>query len=417
MKVLVVGGGGREHAIVWKLNQSPLVTEIFCAPGNPGIGEIAKNVDISSNNIKKLVEFSREMKIDITIVGPEEPLVEGIVDIFRHEGLNIIGPAKEAARLEGSKAFSKHFMKRYDIPTAKYDEITTLEEAYRAIDTYSVPLVVKADGLAAGKGVFICESKEEALDIIRKLLNENMLGDAGEKIVIEEFLQGTETSILCFIDGKTIVPMVSSQDHKRVFDGDKGPMTGGMGTYSPNYVYTEEIAKRVEKEILIPTLNGIKYEKMDYKGIIFIGLMITEDGPKVLEYNVRFGDPETQVVLPRLKTDLAEIFNYIIDEKLQEANIEWNDEGVVCVVLASGGYPDKYNKGLQIFGLDTLDKDFLVFHSGTDKEESKIVSNGGRVLGIVGRGTTIEQARKQAYENIERIKFEGCFYRKDIGLK
>lgn len=417
MKVLVIGSGGREHTLVWKLNQSPLVTEIFCAPGNVGTGKIAKNVDISSGNIEKLVEFSREINIDLTIVGPEEPLVDGIVDIFRQEGLKIIGPTKKAAKLEGSKAFAKDFMNKYNIPTAKSDEVNTFEEAVSTIEKYSYPLVIKADGLAAGKGVFICESREEALNAIKKLLDEKILGDAGSKIVIEEFLKGTETSILCFIDGNTIIPMVSSQDHKRAFDDDKGPNTGGMGTYSPNYIYTEEIAKQVEKEILGPTLTGIQHEKMDYRGIIFIGLMITEKGPKVLEYNVRFGDPETQVVLPRLKTDLVKIFNNIIDGKLKDINIEWSEEETVCVILASGGYPDKYENGLKITGLDKVDNDLLIFHSSTIENEGEVVTNGGRVLGIVGRRETIEEARNIVYGNIEKVKFKGCFYRKDIGMK
>jgi len=417
MKVLVIGGGGREHTLVWKLNQSPSVTEVFCAPGNAGIGKIAKNVDISSSNIEKLVEFSREMKIDMTIVGPEEPLVEGIVDIFRQNGLKVIGPTKKAAKLEGSKTFAKDFMRKYNIPTAKYDEITIFEDAILAIEKYNYPVVVKADGLAAGKGVFICENKQEALKIIKQLLDEKILGDSGERVVIEEFLRGIETSILCFIDGNTIIPMVSSQDHKRAFDGDMGPNTGGMGTYSPNYIYTEKIAKQVEKEILEPTLEGIKQEEMDYRGIIFIGLMITEDGAKVLEYNVRFGDPETQVVLPRLKTDLIEIFNNIIDRRLKHTNIQWSKEETVCVILASGGYPNKYEKGLEITGLNTINKDLLVFHSGTTEDKNKIITNGGRVLGIVGIGKSTEEAREKVYRNIDEIKFKESFYRRDIGIK
>lgn len=417
MKLLVIGGGGREHAIVWKLSQSPLVTEIFCAPGNAGIGKIAKNVDISSNNIDELVKFSREMNIDLIIVGPEEPLVEGIVDIFRQNNLKVIGPTKQAAQLEGSKAFAKDFMKKYDIPTAQYHEVTTFEEAKLVIEGYSYPVVVKADGLAAGKGVFICEDKEETLRVIKQLLEDKILGDAGKSIVIEEFLNGTETSILCFIDGHTIISMVSSQDHKRAFDGDSGPNTGGMGTYSPNYVYTEEIAKQVEKEILYPTLIGIQQEKMDYRGIIFIGLMITEDGPKVLEYNVRFGDPETQVVLPRLQTDLIEIFDNIIDRKLKDTNIQWNEDGAVCVILASKGYPNKYENGLEITGLDAIENELLIFHSGTTENENKIVTKGGRVLGVVGIGKNVEEAREKVYANIDKVRFKGSFYRKDIGIK
>ncbi|MCK9268279.1 MAG: phosphoribosylamine--glycine ligase [Alkaliphilus sp.] len=417
MKILVVGGGGREHAIIWKLNQSPSVKEIYCAPGNVGIGEIAKNVGISSNNIEKLVEFSREIGIDLTIVGPEEPLVRGIVDKFRQNGLRIIGPTKHAAQLEGSKIFAKEFMKKYDIPTARYDIANTFEEASKIIGNSSYPVVIKADGLAAGKGAFICENKEEALNMAKELLEKKILGESGENIVVEEFLYGTETSILCFIDGNTIIPMESSQDYKRAFDEDKGEMTGGMGTYSPNYVYTEEVAKQARAKILQPTLTGIQKEKMDYRGIIYVGLMITEEGPKVLEYNVRFGDPETQVLSPRLKTDLIEIFDRIEERKLKDINIDWSEEGTVCVILASEGYPGDYEKGFEIKGLEDIPKDLLVFHSGTAEDNGKIVTNGGRVLGMVGKGKTIEEAREKVYRNIDKISFEGAFYRRDIGIK
>ncbi|HZK56702.1 MAG TPA: phosphoribosylamine--glycine ligase [Clostridia bacterium] len=416
MKILVVGGGGREHAIIWKLNQSPLVKEIYCAPGNAGIGAIAKNVDIPSDNIEKLIEFSREICIDLTVVGPEEPLVKGIVDKFRQNGLKIIGPTKHGAQLEGSKAFAKGFMKKYNIPTARYNVAETFEQAKAIIEDYSYPVMIKASGLAAGKGAFICESKEEALDMAKKLLEEKILGKSGDNIVIEEFLHGTETSILCFIDGNTIIPMANSQDHKRAFDGDEGEMTGGMGAFSPNYVYTEEIAKQTETEILQPTLIGIQKEKMDYRGIIYVGLMITKEGPKVLEYNVRFGDPEAQTILPRLETDLAEIFNKIVDGKLGDISINWSKEGTVCVMLASEGYPGNYKKGLEIKGLKNVSKDLLIFHSGTVEDGKRITTNGGRVLGIVGKGKTIDEAREKVYKNIEKISFEGAFYRTDIGI-
>lgn len=417
MKILVVGGGGREHAIIWKLKQSPIVKGIYCAPGNAGIGKIARNIDISSNNIEGLVEFSRETGIDLTIVGPEEPLAGGIVDKFRENGLKIMGPTKHAAQLEGSKIFSKGFMKKYNIPTARYDVAHTFEEASKIIENYSYPVVVKADGLAAGKGAFICEDKREALNTAKELLEEKVLGESGENVVIEEFLHGTETSVLCFIDGNTIIPMVSSQDYKRAFDGNRGDMTGGMGTYSPNYAYTKEIAEQVRGEILQPTLEGIQKERMDYRGIIYAGLMITEEGPKVLEYNVRFGDPETQVVLPRLKTDLMEIFDKIEEGKLKDIDINWSEEGAVCVILASEGYPGDYKKGLEIKGLEDIPKDLLVFHSGTAEDNGKITTNGGRVLGVVGRGKTIEKARERVYRNIGSISFEGAFYRRDIGVK
>lgn len=416
MKVLIIGSGGREHTIAWKLQQSPLVTEIFCAPGNAGTAKIAKNVEINSNDMDQLVEFAAENEIDLTVVGPEEPLVNGIVDKFREKNLRIIGPDKNGAQLEGSKAFAKVFMDKYHIPTAKYDEVHTFEEGVAALEKYSYPVVVKADGLAAGKGVFICESKEEAVSAMKELLEKQILGEAGKDVVIEEFLSGIETSILCFVDGNTIIPMVSSQDHKRAFDGDKGPNTGGMGTYSPNYVYTKEIENRVEREILAPTLYGIQKEEMDYRGIVFIGLMITDNGPKVLEYNVRFGDPETQVVLPRLETDLAEIFNSIIDGKLEDMNIQWTKNGVVCVILASGGYPNQYEKGLEITGLEEME-DLLVFHSGTTMCGDQVVTAGGRVLGVVAIDKNTEEARDKVYRNIHKIKFEGSFYRSDIGTK
>lgn len=417
MKILVIGGGGREHAIIWKLNQSPLVKEIYCAPGNAGIGKIAKNVNISSDNIERLVEFSLETGINLTIVGPEAPLVEGVVDKFRQNGLKIVGPTEHAAQLEGSKIFAKGFMKKYNIPTARYDVANTFSEASAIIENYSCPVLVKADGLAAGKGAFVCKSREEALSKAKGLLEEKILGKSGDNIVIEEFLYGTETSILCFIDGNSIVPMANSQDHKRAFDGDKGEMTGGMGAYSPNHVYTEEIERQTEMEILQPTLLGIQKEKMDYRGIIYAGLMITKEGPKVLEYNVRFGDPETQAVLPRLETDLAEIFNKIVDRKLEDVDINWSEEGTVCVMLASEGYPGSYKKGLEIKGLEDIPEDLLVFHSGTAEDGKRVTTNGGRVLGIVGRGKTIDEAREKVYKNIDRISFEGAFYRTDIGVE
>ncbi|SES88000.1 phosphoribosylamine--glycine ligase [Natronincola peptidivorans] len=417
MKVLVIGNGGREHTLVWKLNQSPQVTEIYCAPGNPGIGEIAENVEIAVDDIEKLVDFSWEMSIDLTVVGPEIPLVAGIVDAFQRNGLKIIGPSKAAAQLEGSKAFSKDFLNKYRIPTAMSHEVHTYDEAVDTLKKYSFPVVIKADGLAAGKGVLICEDQQEAERGLEDILIKKVFGDAGNKVVIEEFLEGIETSVLCFVDGKTIVPMVSSQDHKRIYDNDKGPNTGGMGTYSPNYVYTEEIAKIVEKDILQPTLKGIQLAEMDFKGILFIGLMITEEGPKVLEYNVRFGDPETQVVLPRLETDLVEIFQHMLQQKLHEIDIQWNDKGVVCVVLASGGYPGDYEKGIEITGLEDIQENTIVFHAGTDMKKGRLVTNGGRVLGVTSWAEDIETARKQAYNNVEKVQFKGKTYRTDIAVR
>ncbi len=417
MKVLVIGNGGREHAIIWKLRESPFVDEIYCAPGNPGIGQIAKLVDIGVNDIEKLVEFSREINIDMTIVGPEVPLVSGIVDTFRNKGLSIVGPSKQAAELEGSKGYSKDFMKKYDIPTAKSDEVYGIEEAVKALEGYTYPVVVKADGLAAGKGVIICNDRPAALKALEDIMVSRIFGDAGKSVVIEAFLEGIETSVLCFVDGKTIVPMVSSQDHKRVFDNDEGPNTGGMGTYSPNFVYTADIADRVQQEILLPTLKGIQAEGMDYRGIIFIGLMITEEGPKVLEYNVRFGDPETQVVLARLKTDLCEIFQYILEMKLEELEIQWSQEAAVCVVLASKGYPEEYPKGLKINIAEDIPDHIMLFHAGTSIMEESLVTNGGRVMGVTATGDSVEEARKRAYEAVNKVSFEGMHYRQDIGVK
>ena len=417
LKALVIGNGGREHAIIWKLNQSPLVDEIYCAPGNPGIGQIAKLVDIGSDEIEKLVEFSREIKIDIIIVGPEVPLVSGIVDIFRKEGLNIIGPSKKAAELEGSKGYSKAFMKKYGIPTANYDEVYSFEAGVKVLEDYTYPVVIKADGLAAGKGVLICNDKATAIKGLEDIMVTRVFGDAGKSVVIEEFLEGIETSILCFVDGNTIIPMVSSQDHKRVYDNDEGPNTGGMGTFSPNFVYSDEISSRVQREVLEPTLKGIQSEEMDYRGIIFIGLMITPQGPKVLEYNVRFGDPETQVILPRLKSDLMEIFLDILEKKLDKAVIEWSTEEAVCIVLASGGYPEDYTKGLEISISGDISEEVLLFHAGTALRDDRLTTNGGRVLGVTALGKTVEAAREMAYANAKKIYFEGMHYRSDIGVK
>ncbi len=417
MKVLVIGNGGREHTIVWKLKKSPLVTEIYCAPGNPGIAKLAKCVNIKVENIGALVEFSREMKINMTIVGPEIPLVAGIVDEYNKAGLKIIGPSGKAAELEGSKSFSKKFMEKYNIPTARFNQVFNYQDGIEVLKNYTFPVVIKADGLAAGKGVLICNTMQEAEEGLRNILVDKVFGDAGNEVVIEEFLEGIETSILCFVDGKDIIPMVGSQDHKRIYDGDQGPNTGGMGTYSPNYIYTDEVAQSVKEKILQPTLEGIQKEEMDYKGILFIGLMITRDGPKVLEYNVRFGDPETQVVLMRLETDLFEIFQHILDQELSGIEIKWNNNAAVCVVLASEGYPEAYEKDKVILGLEAVADDVVVFHAGTAMKEDNLVTAGGRVLGVTAQGTTIEEARSKVYNSIDKIFFEGKTYRKDIATK
>ncbi|AOT69881.1 phosphoribosylamine--glycine ligase [Geosporobacter ferrireducens] len=415
MKVLVIGSGGREHALVWKLKKSPKVDNIYCAPGNAGIGTLAELVDIPAEAAEALCAFAKEKQIDLTIVGPEGPLVMGIVDRFEKEGLKVFGPNWQCAQLEGSKAFAKDFMKRHQIPTARYEEYTDLEAAKNAVGIYGYPMVIKADGLAAGKGVVIAQDEKEALEALEQMMAEKKFGAAGDKIVIEEFLEGIETSILCFVDGKTIVPMVSAQDYKRIFDGDQGPNTGGMGTYSPSHIYDEKLERTVAETILTPIIDGFKKDRLDFKGVLFIGLMITQEGPRVLEFNTRFGDPETQVILTRLESDLVEIIESILEGKLAEQKIQWSQQGTVCVVLAAGGYPESYEKGKPIRGLGAIDPDAVVFHAGTKQLGQEVVTHGGRVLGVTAWGDTVEAARKKAYENIEKITFEKMQYRKDIG--
>ncbi|MGX4598257.1 phosphoribosylamine--glycine ligase [Faecalimicrobium sp. JNUCC 81] len=415
MKVLIIGGGGREHAIAWKLSNEDNVKKIYCAPGNAGISEVAECLNINDSEIEELLQFAKENKINLTIVGPEVPLVKGIVDEFEKEGLKIFGPNKECSRLEGSKAFSKEFMVRHNIPTAKYKEYANIEDAINGIDNFGYPVVIKADGLAAGKGVVIPQNREEAISTLKEMMSDRKFGDAGEKIVVEEFLQGIETSILAFVDKDTIVPMVSAKDHKKVYNNEQGPNTGGMGTFSPSEIYNEELSKEVD-EILYKTLEGFKKDNLNYKGILFVGFMITKDGAKVLEYNVRFGDPETQSVLFRLETDLSEIMEAIIDNKLKDISINYKDEESVCVMLTSGGYPDNYEKGRVITGLENLDKDIVVFHSGTKILNNNIVTNGGRVIGITAKAKSVEDAAKKVYENIKKIDFEGMHFRTDIGM-
>ena len=416
MKILVVGGGGREHAIAWKLSNENNVEKIYCAPGNAGIADVAECLNINDSDIDSLVKFAKENKVDLTIVGPEVPLVKGIVDIFEKEGLRVFGPNKECAQIEGSKAFCKEFMVRHNIPTAKYKEYTNLEEAIIEIDSFGYPVVIKADGLAAGKGVVIPENREDAIKTLKEMMSDKKFGDAGDKVVVEEFLRGIETSILAFVDNNTIIPMVSAKDHKKVYNNEDGPNTGGMGTFSPSEIYTEELAKEIQENVLNTTLEGFKKDNLNYKGILFVGLMITEDGPKVLEYNVRFGDPETQSVLSRLDTDLHQIMESIIDNKLNEIEIEYKKEEAVCVMLTSGGYPDNYEKGKIITGLENLDKEIVVFHSGTKMVDNNLVTNGGRVIGITANASTVEEAAKKVYENIKKISFEEMHYRTDIGM-
>lgn len=414
MKILVVGGGGREHAICWKLSNESNVEKIYCAPGNAGISSIAECVNIGDSDIENLLKFAKENKIDLTIVGPEIPLVAGIVDVFEKEGLKIFGPNKKCAQLEGSKSFSKDFMIRHNLPTAKYKEYTDLDEAISEIDSFGYPVVIKADGLAAGKGVVIPENREDAITTLKEMMSDKKFGNAGDKIVVEEFLTGIETSILAFVDNDTIVPMVSSKDHKKVFEGETGLNTGGMGTFSPSEIYTEKLAKEVQEKILDKTLEGFKKDNLNYKGILFVGLMITEDGPKILEYNVRFGDPETQSVLFRLDTDLNKIISEILNNNLKNIEINYSKEEAICVMLTSGGYPENYEKGKVISGLENLDSDIVVFHSGTKFDNENIVTNGGRVIGITAKGKTVKEAAQKVYENIKKINFEKMHYRKDI---
>jgi len=414
MKILVVGGGGREHAICWKLSDESNVEKIYCAPGNAGISNVAQCVNIGDSDIEALLQFAKENEIDLTIVGPEVPLVAGIVDEFEKENLKVFGPNKKCAQLEGSKAFSKDFMIRHNLPTAKYKEYTDLDKAIAEIDEFGYPVVIKADGLAAGKGVVIPENREDAIETLKEMMADHKFGHAGDKIVIEEFLTGIETSILAFVDNDTIVPMVSAKDHKKVFENETGLNTGGMGTFSPSEIYTDELAKEIQEKILDKTLDGFKKDNLEYKGILFVGLMITKEGPKVLEYNVRFGDPETQSVLFRLNTDLNKIMTAIIDNNLKNIEINYSKEEAICVMLTSGGYPEAYEKGKVIRGLENLDSDIVVFHSGTKFDKENIVTDGGRVIGITAKGSSVKEASDKVYENIKKINFEGMHYRKDI---
>lgn len=419
MKVLVVGSGGREHAIVWRLKKNNNIEKIYCAPGNAGIGLDAECVPIGAMEFDKLVDFAKKENIDFTIIGMDDPLVGGVVDVFEKEGLRVFGPRKNAAIIEGSKAFSKDLMKKYGIPTAKYESFTDYEEAKKYLDSQEMPIVIKADGLALGKGVLICMTREEAEEGLKEIMLDKKFGSAGNAVVIEEFLQGPEVSVLSFCDGKTVVPMVSAQDHKRALDGDKGLNTGGMGTFSPSVFYTEEMNKECMKTIFKPTVDAMAKEGRPFVGILYFGLMLTKDGMKVIEYNARFGDPETQVVLPRLKTDLLEIMEACVDGKLADMNIEWYDNAAVCVVLASGGYPVEYEKGFEIKGLDEIKKydNIVVFHAGTAEKDGKLVTNGGRVLGITGIGNDINEAIKTAYEGVEIVDFDKKHFRTDIGRK
>ena len=419
MNILVIGSGGREHAIIWKLSQSKRVDKIYCAPGNAGISELAECVNISATDIKGLLDFALSNPVDLTVVGMDDPLMLGVVDAFENKGLKIFGPKQNAAIIEGSKIFSKDLMKKYNIPTAGYVVIDNVDSANDYIKKCDYPIVIKADGLALGKGVLICSTYKEAQEAVDTIMVDKKFGDAGDKIVIEEFLTGPEVSVLSFCDGENIIPMVSAQDHKRAFDGDEGLNTGGMGTFSPSKYYTDEIHKECIETIYEPSLKAMKNEGRPFTGIMFFGLMLTEKGPKLLEYNARFGDPEAQVVLPRLQTDLVDIFEYAIEGKLNEIDVKWDDKAAVCVILASGGYPVKYEKGYEIKGLQAQKNkdDVIVFHAGTKKVDDKIITNGGRVLGLTAIGKDIDEARDIAYKTVEEVDFTNKHFRKDIGIK
>lgn len=417
MDILVIGSGGREHAICWSLKKSKDCNKLYCLPGNAGISEIAECVNISVMDFDSIVTFLKaHANIGMTVVAPDDPLAAGLVDRLEAEGFRAFGPNKAAAIIEGSKAFSKELMVKYGIPTAAYEEFTDYNLACEYVKKSDYPLVVKADGLALGKGVIICNNVDDALTALKDMMIDAKFSSAGNKVIVEEFLVGKEVSILSFTDGKTIVPMVSSQDHKRALDNDMGLNTGGMGTFSPSKIYTDSLAKEVYETVIVPTMNAMNAENRKFKGVLYFGLMLTDKGIKVLEYNARFGDPETQVVLPRLKTDLLEIFSAIIDEKLEDINIEWNDNAAVCVILASGGYPEKYAKGVPI-KIGELDDGVILYHAGTAFKDGELVTNGGRVIGVTALGKTIEDARKKAYKNIENIKFDNMHYRTDIGVK
>ena len=417
MKVLIIGSGGREHAIAWKVSQSAKVDKIYCAPGNAGIAQYAECVDIGAMEFEKLAAFAKEHAVDLTVVGMDDPLVGGIVDVFEKEGLRVFGPRKNAAILEGSKAFAKDLMKKYHIPTAAYENFDDPEKALAYLENAKFPIVLKADGLALGKGVLICNTLQEAKDGVKSIMLDKKFGASGNRMVIEEFMTGREVSVLSFVDGRTIKTMTSAQDHKRAGDGDTGLNTGGMGTFSPSPFYTKEVDDFCREHIYQPTVDAMAAESRAFQGIIFFGLMLTADGPKVLEYNARFGDPEAQVVLPRMKTDIVDVFEACVDGTLEQTELEFEDNAAVCVVLASEGYPVKYEKGFVIHGLENFEnKDgYYVFHAGSKKTADGIVTNGGRVLGVTALGKDLKTARANAYKAVDWIHFDHKYYRHDIG--
>lgn len=419
MKVLVVGGGGREHALVRKIKESKKVDEIFCTPGNGGISYDAKCFDVAATDIDGVVNLAKEIKADLVVVAPDDPLVAGMVDALNEAGFKTFGPRANAAIIEGSKVFSKELMQKYNIPTAEYKVFDNAEEAIDYIkERNEFPTVIKADGLALGKGVIIPENLDDAIAGVKEIMENKIFGASGNNIVVEEFLTGPEVSVLAFTDGKCVKPMVSSMDHKRALDGDKGLNTGGMGTVSPNPYYTQEVAKECMDKIFMPTINAMNNEGRTFKGCLYFGLMITPKGPKVIEYNCRFGDPETQVVLPRLKTDIVDIFEAIDNETLSDLDVEWSDDACACVIMASGGYPKSYPKGIEITGLSNGQLDGVtVYHAGTKLQDNKLVTSGGRVLGVTALGDTLENALKKSYDAVEKIHFEGAHYRRDIGKR
>lgn len=417
MKILVVGGGGREHAIVASITKSKRADKIYCAPGNAGIEELAECAPISVMEFDKLVAYAKEKEIDFTIIGPDDPLGAGIVDAFEAAGLKVFGPRKNAAIIEASKAFSKDLMKKYNIPTAAYETFSSAEEATAYLENSKYPIVLKADGLALGKGVLICNTKEEAKEGVKSIMLDKQFGSAGDKLVVEEFLTGREVSVLCYSDGKTIKPMTSAQDHKRAKDGDQGLNTGGMGTFSPSPFYTDEVDAFCKKYVFQPTIDAMKAEGREFKGILFVGLILTEDGPKVLEYNARFGDPEAQVVLPRMKNDIIDIMEACVDGNLADIELEFEDNAAVCVMLASDGYPEQYEKGKVIKGIENFKgkENYYLFHSATKNTDEGVVTNGGRVIGVTAKGADLKTARKNAYEAVKWIDFDNKYMRNDIG--
>jgi phosphoribosylamine--glycine ligase len=419
MKVLVIGGGGREHSIVWKLNQSPRVSKIYCAPGNAGMARIAECVDINVNDVDALLDFVKYNWIDLTVVGPEAPLTAGIVDAFIKEGRTIFGPNSSGARLEGSKIFAKDFMQKYGIPTAEYKSFSSYLHAEEYVRLKGAPLVVKADGLAAGKGVIVAATVEEALDALKLIMKDRAFGDAGKKVIVEQCLKGEEASFMILTDGKTVVPLATSQDHKQIYDGDRGPNTGGMGAYSPAPIVTDRLRADIMQNIVAPVMKGLSRERIVYRGVLYIGIMVCEGDPFVLEFNVRFGDPEAQPVLTRLDCDLFDLLKAAAEGRLEDMQVSWKDEASICVVLSSKGYPGSYEKGMVIEGLDSFtdDSNVVVFHAGTNLNNNHIVTSGGRVLGVTALGRDIQAARDNAYKAIGKIHFDGMHFRKDIGAK